>query len=312
MHKHTLGYYQEKNGGSLLPDDSSVKGILNSAWYTTLSDFFDDLIWQYYGERQIFINEKYNLEDEAATIANIKRAFAINLKSKAYKYAAMYESTQLEFNPLYNVDATEHTERTLKQEGKGDHTLSGSDTLTTSGSESTDYEGSEANTRSGNETTDYEGTEANTRSGSTDTTRDGDQVETDAKTTYDSASFNDTDQKTTEYPTETETYNDVKDERSFTDRTDTHTYNDVKDERSFKDRTDTHTYNDVQNEQEWGKVDTENRDFLDTEIIDHRRFGNIGVTRADQLIQGFRDITNYDWMKKCVQDCVNTVSYAIY
>lgn len=312
MHKHTLGYYQEKNGGSLLPDESSVKGIVNSAWYTTLCDFFDDLIWQYYGERQIFINEKYNLEDEAATIANIKRAFAINLKSKAYKYEAMYESTQLEFNPLYNVDATEHTERTLKQEGQGDHTLSGTDILTTSGSESTDYEGKEANTRSGSESTSYEGTEASTRTGSTETSRDNDQVVTDAATTYDSATFNDTTKSTTTIPTETEEYKSIKDERSFDDRADTTTYNNVKDERSFTNRTDTHTYNDVSNEQEWGKVDTENRDFLDTEIIDHRRFGNIGVTRADQLIEGYRNITNYDWLKLCVRECVNTVSYALY
>lgn len=313
MRKGTLGYYLDAAGGSLLPADSQLRGILNSDWWTTLADFFDDLIWQYFTDRQIFINEKFDLDDDAATIANIKRTFAIHFKSKAYKYAAMYESTQLEFNPLYNVDATEHTERTLKMEGSGDHTLSGTDTNTMTGNQTNEYEGKESNTRSGNETDAKAGTETNTKTGNVSTSHTGNEVTTDAKTTFDSATFNDADKVTRELPTDTETYNTVADALSFSnDRIDTHTYNDVKDERSFDHRKDTTTYNDVANALAYGKVDTENRDFIDTEITDHRRFGNIGVTRADQLIEGFRDITNYDWMKIAVREAVNQISYAIY
>ena len=90
MKKHTLGYYMDKAGGSLMPSDTMLRGISNADWWTVLSDYFDDLIWQYWPERQIFINDKFNIEDEAGTIANIKRAFAINLKSKAYKYKRLY------------------------------------------------------------------------------------------------------------------------------------------------------------------------------------------------------------------------------
>ena len=383
MRKHTLGYYMERNGGTLIPDDSSLRGIITSDWWTALSDFFDDLIWQYWPEREIFINEKFNLEDEAGTIANIKRAFAINLKSKSYKYKRLYDIAQAEYNPLYNVDATEHTERTLKQEGEGAHALSGSDTETKSGSETDEKAGTETTTRSGSETDEKTGKEATTRSGSetdekagTETTtrsgsetmekggteqvvrsgsqevtHEGDNTITESKTTFDAATFYDVDKRvetpeasdittfndvtdtssftdrvdTTTYNDvtdelgftdreDTHTYNDVKDELSFTDREDTHTYNDVKDELSFTDREDTHTYNDVETETEYGRTDTETRDFLDTEVTDHRRFGNIGVTMSQHLAQAEIDLWggSFDWMKIIVKECVNCVSYALY
>lgn len=347
MLKHTLGYYQDAAGGSLMPAESALRPIANSDWWTSLSDYFDDLIWQYYADRQVFISDKFNPDDEAGTIANIKRAFAINLKSKAKIYEDLYKSTQLEYNPLYNVDATEHTERTLRQTGEGSHTKSGNDTITTSGSETDEKAGKEATTRTGSETDEKEGkeattrtgdetdekagSEANTRTGDTTTSHLGDNTETVAKTTYDSSTFYDT-QKTTITPgaTDTEaynniadtttftdridthTYNDVKDEVTFDDRVDTHTYTDVKDELTFDDRIDTHTYNDVAHETAYDSADTEERDFTDTEIIEHRRFGNIGVTMSSQLQEDFRRVSDWDFYKRVMSDCVNCVSYGLY
>ena len=383
MKKHTLGYYMEKAGGSLMPSDTMLRGISNSDWWTVLSDYFDDLIWQYWPERQIFINDKFNIEDEAGTIANIKRAFAINLKSKAYKYKRLYDISKAEYNPLYNVDGEEITERVLKQEGEGAHELSGTDTNTTSGSEETEKGGKETNTRSGSESEakagketntrsgsetfekagtesnvksgsesmEKAGTEKNVKSGSEELEKSGDNTTTDSNTTYDSATFYDTNKRvdspdetdtttynnvtdelsftdredTTTYNNvtdelsftdreDTTTYNDVKDELSFTNREDTHTYNNVKDELSFQSRKDTHTYNDVQNETEYGRTDTETRDFVDTETIHHKRFGNIGIIMSQQMLEAENRFWggSFDWMKYVVRECVNCVSYALF
>lgn len=352
MHKHTIGYYLNQAGGSLLPPDTMLKGIANSDWWTTLSDYFDDLIWLYYMDRQIFINDKFPVENEAATLQNIKRAFAINLKAKAFKYKRLYDIAIAEYNPLYNVDATEHTERDLKMEGKGSHELSGTDTNTTSGSESFDKDGTETTTRTGSETTTKTGSETNTKSGSETDTKAGTETNTKsgskeisydggsdekiiANTTYDDSTFRDVSKETTTPgAAQTETYNSVADELSFSadradehtyndvtdelkfsaDRADEHTYNSVADELSFGDRTDTHTYNDVENETKYGKKDTETRDFNDYEITDHRRYGNIGVTKSQDLALSEYDLwsKNMDWMKFVVRECINCVSYAIY
>lgn len=351
MHKHTIGYYLDQAGGSLLPPDTMLKGIVNSDWWTTLSDYFDDLIWQYFMDRQIFINDKFPIENEAATLQNIKRAFAINLKAKAFKYKRLYDIAIAEYNPLYNVDATEHTERDLKQEGKGSHELSGTDTNTTSGSEDFEKFGTEANTKSGSETFEKSGEETNTKTGSETDTKAGSETTTKsgskdisydggsdekviANTTFDDATFRDVSKETTTPgATQTETYNSVADELSFSnDREDEHTYNDVtdsltfnqrqdettyndvKDELSFQNRKDSHTYNDVETATDYGKKDTEVRDFNDFEVTDHRRFGNIGVTSSQSLVIQEEDLwrNHMDWMKFVVRECINCVSYAIY
>lgn len=351
MHKHTIGYYLDQAGGSLLPPDTMLKGIVNSDWWTTLSDYFDDLIWQYFLDRQIFINDKFPIENEAATLQNIKRAFAINLKAKAFKYKRLYDIAIAEYNPLYNVDATEHTERDLKQEGSGSHALSGTDTNTTSGSEDFEKFGSEANTKSGSETFEKSGEETNTKTGSETDTKAGSETTTKsgskdisydggsdekviANTTFDDATFRDVSKETTTPGAkQTETYNSVADELSFSnDREDEHTYNDVtdsltfnqrqdettyndvKDELTFENRKDTHTYNDVETETEYGRTDTEQRNFNDFEVTDHRRFGNIGVTKSQDLAESEFDLwsKSMDWMKLVVRECINCVSYAIY
>lgn len=353
MHKHTIGYYMDQYGsGSLIPPDTMLRGIANSDWWTVLSDNFDDLIWQYFMDRQVFISDRFPLEDETQTYNNILRAFSINLRSKAEKYKRLYDIAIAEYNPLYNVDATEHTERDLKMEGNGSHTLSGSDTNTTSGSETFDKAGTETTTRSGSETDDKRGsetttktgsetdtkagTETTTRSGSKDISYDGGSDEkVIANTTFDDSTFQDVSKETTTPgATQTETYNSIADELSFSndredehtyndvadtlsfsnDRQDEHTYNDVTDELSFDQRTDTHTYNDVENETEYGKVDTEARNFNDFEVTDHRRFGNIGVTKSQDLALSEEDLwrNHMDWMKFVVRECINCVSYAIY
>lgn len=317
MNRHLIQDYL--NEDTLTPSSDMMGEIANSDWWTSCADMFDDLIWLYYPNRTVFLNERFpyncydpdNTTNISTTIDNIKRTFAIFLKSKNYTYSRLYDTIMAEYNPLYNVDAFEFEDTTGTNTGTVDNTKSGSDTNTRSGNETTDFAGTEASTRSGNETVDYEGTETSTRSGNEEDTREGDDTVTNSVTTYDSAAFQDRDKSIHEYPTETHTFNDVADTKEFTDRTDTHTYNDVKDEKSFKDRTDTHTYNDVKDEMSYDSSNLETRDLSNESHLTRRRYGNIGVTKSTELIDAERQTVLYDFYKKVVHDCINMVSYAV-
>lgn len=281
MKDHTLGFYLDLKS-TLTPEAASLRDVAQSDWWLALEPFFDDLIWQYFSERELFCTDKFDPRDQEETYKNILRSFSINLKTKARQYDRMYNATQQDYNPIYNVDAYEFEDRTLDQTGTQQHTKSGKDTNTRSGSEKDTKAGKEANTRTGNET--------NAPTGS--------DTETTSNTTYDSAAFLDREKKITQPGvTTTTTYNDVKDETSYTNREDTHTYNDVKDETQYN------------------TSDLDNRNLKDKEAIVKRRYGNIGVTKSSELV---RDEMNtwaaayMDVFKRIVKDCVNCVSYALY
>ena len=108
MKDRTLLYYLEANQDTLLPPSTMTAPINSKEWYVKLKDHFNDLIWLYYSDRTVFINDRFKLDDtDERTILNIMRSFAINLKTKNYEYENLYNSTVLEFNPLWNVDGVE-------------------------------------------------------------------------------------------------------------------------------------------------------------------------------------------------------------
>lgn len=320
---------------SLTPSDSQMGEIAHSDWWTACKDHFDDLLWLYYPERTVFFNNRFpfnpsdpdNAANNQTVIENIKRSFAIFLKSKNYTYSKLYETTVLEYNPLYNVDGTEITDRNLRQGGNNEHKLSGSDTTaysgeeinTLSGTDTTAYSGTEANTLSGTDTLAYSGSEANAKTGYDSDVGSGTDTTTDSVTTFDSAgSFHDT-SKTTETPGSTDTHNyNSTDTKSFTDREDSTTYGKT-DTKSFEDRedsvtygkTDTKSFDKREDSTTYGKTDTETRNLHDEEHIELRRFGNIGVTKSTDLIDSQRSTVLFDFFKTVCHDCINLVTYGV-
>ena len=108
MKDRTLLYYLEANQDTLLPPASMTAPINSKEWFVKLKDHFNDLIWLYYSDRTVFINDRFKLDDtDERTILNIMRSFSINLKTKNYEYENLYNSMVLEFNPLWNVDGVE-------------------------------------------------------------------------------------------------------------------------------------------------------------------------------------------------------------
>lgn len=278
MKDHNLGFYLDRNS-TLTPEAEALRDVQTSDWWKAVEPFFDDIIWQYFSEREVFYTDKFDPRDPDETTKNILRAFAINLKTRAYTYSKLYETITLEYNPLYNVDAFEYEDRTLDQTGTAENKKTGKDTNTKTGSEKDAKMGRETNTRSGSETDSPDGT----------------NVTTKAATTFDSTTMYDT-EKSTEDPGVTTT----------------HTFNSVKDETAYLNREDVHSYNNVKDEMNYNSADLETRNLKDKEAIVKRRYGNIGVTKSTELIADQRRVVEFDFFKRVVKDCVNCVSYALY
>ena len=315
--KHQIQDYL--NEGTLTPTDTLMGEYAHREWWSAVKDSFDDLLWLYYPDRTVFFKDRFpfnpndpeNAADIAACIASIQRSFAIFLKSKDYTYSKLYETTILEYNPLYNVDGTEIEDRVLLQGGNNEHKLSGTDT--------TAYSGTEANTLSGTDTLAYSGSEAVAKTGYDSDVGSGTDTNTTSEATFDSAGAFKNKEKVAmgKGATDTHNYNST-DTTSFTDREDSTTYGKT-DTKSFEDRadsitygkTDTKTFNEREDSVTYGRTDTETRNLHDDEHIERRRFGNIGVTKSTDLIDSQRNTVLFDFYKKVVHDCVNLVTYAV-
>ena len=112
--------------------------LLTYDWTKELKKYFNDVVWVYYFDRVVFYDEnKFPYDQPVTTYNNLRKQIAMIINSKAYTYSKLWETTQLEYNPLWNVDGTTETVRELKQTGTDTNARSGSDTSTDSGSDVT-------------------------------------------------------------------------------------------------------------------------------------------------------------------------------
>lgn len=133
-----LGHFLEEHEQGLFPPNSYIdEDILEEDWFKGLKKYFNDIVYEYYYDRTVFDNLKYPRDNEVTTYNNLRKSIAIMINTKAYTYSNLYNSTILEFNPLWNVDGTVLTTRTLKQTGTDQNARTGTDTSTNSGSDIT-------------------------------------------------------------------------------------------------------------------------------------------------------------------------------
>ena len=282
LNNRTLLYFMDHaTDNSLLPSDSQVSNIASKEWYTALKPHFDDLIWEYYADRVVFIDSRFKCDDDAATLINkIKRSFAILLKTKDYTFDKLYETTQLEYNPLWNVDGVVGTihETTANEEKAETHT--GSDTLT----------------RDGNDTHKKTGKDTEKKTGTETTVKNDDTDIQEYTNTYDSVDWN----PPAEFP-EHHTHEEI-------DATDTLTYN-TTDEMSYAsdDKLEYNSTHTTEYDTETGGTSERYQKDLDLVI----RQGNIGVTKSTELLDDQRDTVLFDFFKTVVHECVNTCTYAV-
>ena len=127
---------------------------------------------------------------------------------------------------------------------------------------------------------------------------------------------------------ETESFTDLKDQKTFTDRTDT-LHHDVTDTTTYNNVTDTTTYDDVTDELDYGHTiktefnskhkttydvdDVQTFDTTDTERITLERHANIGVTTTTKLLTEYVDYAEYfNYVDVVAKDLMNAFTLGVY
>lgn len=312
---------------SLTPSDDQVGAVTTSSWWNPLKAQFDDLLWMYFDNRTVFVNNKFKPDAPETTKNNMIRTFAVLLKSKKHNLDRMYEAMTADYNPLWNVDGVIGTIYTDTHTGTNTQNKTGSDTLAQSGSNVDRLSGSDALVESGSNTNTMSGSDTyEEHTTKDDTTRTGNMVVGDGGrdiNSHDRYTFDDQSvakkesADTTQFgKTETTTYNNVKDAHQYDNETETN-YGKV-DTMTFGKR-DTTNY---------GKVDTmtfgkQDQTTYNTQVQDTRnlsdehiemtfRQGNIGLTKSTELAESewkLRDA--FDFFYYVVHMCINQVTYGV-
>lgn len=311
---------------TLTPSDTDLGAVSQADWWVYVKPHFDDVLWQYYLDRVVFMNSKFPRDDDITTKNNIIRSFAINLKTKARMYEKLFEVIAADYNPLWNVDATIGTVRQsdhtgtdiMTHTGTDTSVASGSDKSTLGGTDTSSLSGRDIDTLSGSDTTAEDVTDTHVKTGNETLAATGDDVNTKKVATYDSeGNFLNSEQDTLSHgKTDTHSYNNVTDTHSL-DSDKTLTYG----------KTDTMQYGKVDT-MRYGKTDTmqygrtdritknttdgETKDLHDKDVELVMRSGNIGVTSSMDLVEQQTELWGneiMDFVKRVVRDCVNTCTY---
>lgn len=186
------------NVGNVFPTITELEELEDNEWYLQIKTYFNDVAELNYSKRTI--NRKVELNDFTTLLLFVQKKIRLKLLTNIYKYSRLYETTVLEYNPLWNVDGVE--ERTITREKDGSVT----DT----------YNETTANRKTGSDGHSKTGTDSNAMTG-TDTT-------TESKTTFDSSSFYETGKEVNSpLTTNTATYNSTNTDTYNSTDTATHT-----------------------------------------------------------------------------------------
>ena len=249
------------------------------------------------------------------------------MEKNRYKFDNLYRTTIQDYNPIDNYDRTEETN--VAVDGRNNNTTISENTNVKSGSETDNTTGSIANTKSGNTELAKTGTmlEESMDSG-TETHTQNVNTETTAQTRAFNSGLIDTAKSKTATPTantdilsfdnrknlkstgyngykETETYNDISDVSTYDNLnhqtthnvTDTSTYNNMKRETTFNDVTDTNN-----------QTSTAEGTVSNTTKTTSKIHGNIGVTTTAQMLEGERELSEFDFIDVVYRTVIGELS----
>lgn len=265
------------------------------------------------------------------------------MEKNRYKFDNLYRTTIQDYSPIDNYDRTEETDVVLN--GNNSNTSISESTNVKTGSETDNTTGGITNTKTGSETDNTTGSIANTKSGNTELAKTGDVVEetmdsgtethtqnVNTETTAQTRTFNsgliDTAKSKTTTPAantdilsfdnrknlkstgytgykETETYNDVSDVSTYDNlnhattfnETDTSTYNNLKRETTFNNVTDTNN-----------QTSTAEGTVSNTTKTTSKIHGNIGVTTTAQMLEGERELSEFDFIDVVYRTVIGELS----
>lgn len=178
-----------------------------------------NIIMKRYPSKRLFYGTLYNGVIETGqdnrTFTIIRSLVDSALIENKYKIDTLYKTTTLDYNPIENYNRKQKT--TTKREGSEADTRSGSEERAHGGSDTLAYSGGTTSTPSGSTTSIHSTTAFNEPGDFANDTKD--------VTTYDgmqtSEMFKDRKDINQYNSNETVTYNDVKNEHTFTNRVDT-------------------------------------------------------------------------------------------
>ena len=265
---------------------------------TQPNDYITNILFEKYGERFIdrkffeYINWTGVSTDYMAVHDEYMKNITINATKNSLKYAQMLRALLENFNPLWNVDGTEETIRTLEQDGTVTNAKRGGDSTqeTTTGTDS--KTGTVADAKTGNDSRHITGTDTDANSGVDTSTR--------SRTTTEGTTF---------YDAEKETVNNGKTVTTTHNTTDATTYNNTN--TTTHNTTDTVARN-VNTGVTYNSDDTTTKDLLDTERITLTRRGNIGVISTVKLLQEFREFYNVDLFSAIAKDIAYDLTEGVY
>lgn len=274
-------------------------------WYDEhLTGQASNLAWLYFNRsRQKLITSMVKESNSAMSVYA-----EIILQMYGDKWNHIWDLYQLDYNPIENYNMIENGSDTNTKSGSLDR----SGAITRTGS----LDRSGAITKTGSESVSddltYSGKESNTRTGNIEDSgaKADNQADRDSKIYgYNSSagvnSESDTQQSSHK---NTQTYNNLKDERSFTDRTDsrdiTTTFTNRADTDSRKD-----TYNNI--------ADTDTRKETYNNIKDEHyhnltRSGNIGVTTTQQMAESELEYRKHLFFEMVFSDIDHILTLPVY
>lgn len=254
-------------------------------------DIPDFMVRTWYGDRKVNKNNKHLFKNDPTIYFAIwySRLSKV-LENYKYQIQAFVESSELYYNPLYNVDGVEVvTEDMAKRERNVTNDFGNSTPYTTS----TQY-GQDTNTMKYGNNASYTqsmqyGQDTNTmKYGNnalySDTVQYGEVTTTEKTSPFDETSAQyPQGSTTTGTHTDTTTHNPHTDVNERSQHTDTATFNPHTDVNERSQHTDTTTYNPHTDKEKIADDAYKN-------TITTKRSGNIGVTKSTDLIESYRNV----------------------
>lgn len=274
-------------------------------------------LYELYGKRNIlksyfdvFSSWDGTFDDIVALDEMIENDVVSCVVNNRYKWGNLMRSCLEEFDPLYNVDATEETTRTLEQDGTVSNQKSGTETSKKTGTETNAKSGTETSARTGTEQTVTDEETADRKTGTETSAKTGSEqisYDTEEKTDYDGSEAT-THQKaetTTESVTTTEssTFYDTKktmDVGAANDNVDTLEYSNDRADTLSKTGTETTSFDNRQDQTTYNTTDTITHDNEVTtthniqDQLTHNTTDQLTHNTTDQLTHNTTDLESRD------------------
>ena len=266
------------------------------------------------------------------------------MEKNRYKFDNLYRTTIQDYSPIDNYDRTEETDVVLA--GNNTNTTISESTNVKTGSETDNTTGAITNVKTGSETDNTTGSIANTKSGNTELAKTGTMTEetmdsgtethtqnTNTETTEQTRAFNsgliDTAKSKTATPTantdilsfdnrknlKSTGYNGYKETETYNDVSEISNYDNLSHQTSYNDVTDTSTYNNLKRETTFNNVtDTNNQTSTAEGTVSNstkttsKIHGNIGVTTTAQMLEGERELSEFDFIDVVYRTVIGELS----